>query len=123
MVTLIRGGDVFAPESLGRKDILLAGGAIEAVAEPGRIRIALAGARPITTTGALGLESDTRHSMNPGASGPAPSAALTFHPCFRASSIRDCGSPPRREPVRIVSASKTAFPRKREKSSALRVCR
>ncbi len=39
MVTLIRGGDVFAPESLGRKDILLAGGAIEAVAEPGRIRV------------------------------------------------------------------------------------
>ena len=39
MVTLIRGGDVFAPEPLGRKDILLAGGAIEAVAEPGRIRI------------------------------------------------------------------------------------
>ncbi|MBE3125025.1 MAG: beta-aspartyl-peptidase [Acidobacteria bacterium] len=39
MVTLIRGGDVFAPEPLGRKDILLAGGAIEAVAEPGRIRV------------------------------------------------------------------------------------
>ena len=39
MVTLIRGGDVFAPEPLGRKDILLAGGEIEAVAEPGRIRV------------------------------------------------------------------------------------
>jgi beta-aspartyl-dipeptidase (metallo-type) len=39
MVTLIRGGDVFAPEPLGRKDILLAGGAIEAVAEPGRLRV------------------------------------------------------------------------------------
>ncbi|OGD25736.1 MAG: beta-aspartyl-peptidase [Candidatus Aminicenantes bacterium RBG_19FT_COMBO_65_30] len=39
MVTLIRGGEVFAPEPLGRKDILLAGGAIEAVTEPGRIRI------------------------------------------------------------------------------------
>jgi len=39
MVTLIRGGDVFAPEPLGRKDILLAGSAIEAVAEPGRIRV------------------------------------------------------------------------------------
>ncbi len=39
MITLIRGGDVFAPEPLGRKDILLAGGAIEAVAEPGRIRV------------------------------------------------------------------------------------
>ena len=39
MVTLIRGGDVFAPEPFGRKDILLAGGSIEAVAEPGRIRV------------------------------------------------------------------------------------
>lgn len=39
MVTLIRGGEVFAPEPLGRKDILIAGGAIEAVAEPGRIRV------------------------------------------------------------------------------------
>ena len=39
MVTLIRGGDVFAPEPLGRKDILLAGGAVEAVAEPGRIKV------------------------------------------------------------------------------------
>ena len=39
MVTLIRGGDVFAPEPLGRKDILLAAGMIEAVAEPGRIRL------------------------------------------------------------------------------------
>jgi beta-aspartyl-dipeptidase (metallo-type) len=39
MVTLIRGGEVFAPEPLGRKDILLAGGAIEAVTEPGRLRL------------------------------------------------------------------------------------
>jgi beta-aspartyl-dipeptidase (metallo-type) len=39
MMTLIRGGEVFAPEPLGRKDILLAGGAIEALAEPGQIRV------------------------------------------------------------------------------------
>jgi len=39
MITLIQGGEVFAPEPLGRKDILLAGGVIEAVAEPGRIRV------------------------------------------------------------------------------------
>ena len=37
MITLIRGGEVFAPEPLGRKDILVAGGVIEAVAEPGRL--------------------------------------------------------------------------------------
>jgi beta-aspartyl-dipeptidase (metallo-type) len=39
MVTLIRGGEVFAPDALGRKDILIAGGAIAAVAEPGCARI------------------------------------------------------------------------------------
>jgi len=37
MMTLIRGGEVFAPEPLGRKDILVAGGVIEAVGEPGRL--------------------------------------------------------------------------------------
>src|SRR5512143_1038401 len=39
MITLIRGGEVFAPEPLGRKDILLAAGQIEAVAEPGGLGI------------------------------------------------------------------------------------
>lgn len=51
MVTLIRGGDVFAPEPLGRKDILLAGGAIEAVAEPGRIRVDGLEAETVDATG------------------------------------------------------------------------
>jgi beta-aspartyl-dipeptidase (metallo-type) len=39
MITLIRGGEVFAPEPLGRRDVLLAGGVIEAVAEPGRLKV------------------------------------------------------------------------------------
>ncbi len=39
MITLIRDGEVFAPEPLGRKDILLAGGAVAAVAEPGSFRV------------------------------------------------------------------------------------
>ena len=39
MATLILNGEVFAPEPLGRKDILVAAGSIEAVAEPGRIRL------------------------------------------------------------------------------------
>jgi len=39
MVTLIRDGDVFAPEPLGRKDVLVAGGVIAAVADPGRISV------------------------------------------------------------------------------------
>jgi beta-aspartyl-dipeptidase (metallo-type) len=38
MLTLIRGGQVFGPEPLGRKDILLGGGVIIAVEEPGKIR-------------------------------------------------------------------------------------
>jgi beta-aspartyl-dipeptidase (metallo-type) len=39
MITLIRNGDVFAPEPLGRKDVLVAGGAVAAIADPGRIRV------------------------------------------------------------------------------------
>jgi len=39
MFTLIRDGEVFAPEPLGRKDVLIAGGAVAAVAEPGRVRV------------------------------------------------------------------------------------
>ncbi len=39
MATLIRDAEVFAPEPLGRKDILLAGGKIETVAGPGRLRL------------------------------------------------------------------------------------
>lgn len=39
MATLILNGEVFAPEPLGRKDILVAAGSIEAVAEPGRMRL------------------------------------------------------------------------------------
>lgn len=39
MAILIQNGNVFAPEPLGRKDILVAAGSIEAVADPGRIRI------------------------------------------------------------------------------------
>ncbi len=39
MITLIRNGDVFAPEPLGRKDVLLVGGVVAAVADPGRIRV------------------------------------------------------------------------------------
>jgi beta-aspartyl-dipeptidase (metallo-type) len=39
MLTLIRGGSVFAPEPLGERDVLLAGGRVAAVAEPGRVAI------------------------------------------------------------------------------------
>jgi beta-aspartyl-dipeptidase (metallo-type) len=39
MLTLIRNAEVFGPEPLGKKDILIGGASIEAVAEPGRIRL------------------------------------------------------------------------------------
>jgi beta-aspartyl-dipeptidase (metallo-type) len=39
MLTLIRNGDVFAPEPVGKCDILLAGGSIVSVGGPGRIRL------------------------------------------------------------------------------------
>jgi beta-aspartyl-dipeptidase (metallo-type) len=39
MITLIRNGTVFGPESVGRKDILVAGRTIVAVEDPGGIRI------------------------------------------------------------------------------------
>ncbi|MCK7518491.1 MAG: beta-aspartyl-peptidase [Ignavibacteriales bacterium] len=39
MFTLIRDGEVFAPEPLGRKDVLLAGSTVAAVADPGRLRL------------------------------------------------------------------------------------
>lgn len=55
MVTLIRGGEVFAPEPLGRKDVLIAGGAVEAVAEPGKIRLGGLEAEVVEADGALVL--------------------------------------------------------------------
>ncbi len=55
MVTLIRGGEVFAPEPLGRKDVLIAGGAVEAVADPGRIRLGGLEAEVVEADGALVL--------------------------------------------------------------------
>jgi beta-aspartyl-dipeptidase (metallo-type) len=39
MLTLIRNGEVFGPEPLGKKDILLAGSSVEAVAAPGGIHL------------------------------------------------------------------------------------
>jgi beta-aspartyl-dipeptidase (metallo-type) len=51
MMTLVRGGEVFAPEPLGRMDVLLAGGVIEAVAEPGRIGGAVPGLEVVDAAG------------------------------------------------------------------------
>ena len=37
MALIIRGGSVFSPTSIGKRDVLLAGGRIEAVADPGTV--------------------------------------------------------------------------------------
>lgn len=39
MVTLVRDGEIFAPDPLGKKDILILGGKIGAVCEPGQIKV------------------------------------------------------------------------------------
>ena len=39
MITLIRNGTVFGPEPQGEKDLLIAGGKIIAIDEPGRVKI------------------------------------------------------------------------------------
>ena len=51
MFTLIRDGEVFAPEPLGRKDVWLAGGVVAAVTEPGRVRIEGAEAEVVDAAG------------------------------------------------------------------------
>jgi beta-aspartyl-dipeptidase (metallo-type) len=51
MLTLVRGGEVFGPEPLGKKDVLLAGGFIEAVAEPGRVGLASVEAEVVDASG------------------------------------------------------------------------
>jgi len=51
MITLIRGGEVFAPEPLGRKDVLVAGGVIEAVAGPGSLTADGYGAEIVDASG------------------------------------------------------------------------
>ena len=39
MLTLLKNGEIFAPESLGRKDILISGRTITAIADPGTIQV------------------------------------------------------------------------------------
>lgn len=39
MLTLIQGGEVFAPEPLGKKDLLIGGGLVLGLTEPGRLKL------------------------------------------------------------------------------------
>lgn len=52
MFTIVRGGQVFAPELLGVKDILIAGEAIAAIADPGSLEIRGVKAEEIDADGA-----------------------------------------------------------------------
>jgi beta-aspartyl-dipeptidase (metallo-type) len=90
MITLIRGGEVFAPEPLGRKDVLLAGGAIEAVAEPGRLKIDGCEAEVVEAAGKRvlpGLIDPHVHILGGGGEG----GPATRAPEIRVEDIVGCG--------------------------------
>jgi beta-aspartyl-dipeptidase (metallo-type) len=55
MIALIRNARVFAPERLGERDILIAGGRIVAIREPGAIRVDGAGAETIDASGKIAV--------------------------------------------------------------------
>ncbi len=55
MLTIVRGGRVFAPEPLGAKDILVAGSAIVSVSDPGSLEVRGAPVRTLEAAGRLVL--------------------------------------------------------------------
>ncbi|HOW87004.1 MAG TPA: beta-aspartyl-peptidase [Candidatus Aminicenantes bacterium] len=90
MITLIRGGEVFAPEPLGRKDVLIAGGGIEAVAEPGRLGVEGCGGEVVDATGRRvlpGLIDPHVHILGGGGEG----GPATRAPEIRVEDIAACG--------------------------------
>lgn len=90
MITLIRGGEVFAPEPLGRKDVLLAGGLIEAVAEPGRLGLDGCGGEVVDASGRHvlpGLIDPHVHILGGGGEG----GPATRAPEIRVEDITACG--------------------------------
>lgn len=90
MITLIRGGEVFAPEPLGRRDVLLAGGLVEAVAEPGRLDAAGCGGEVLDASGKRvlpGLIDPHVHILGGGGEG----GPATRAPEIRIEDIAACG--------------------------------
>jgi len=90
MITLIRGGEVFAPEPLGRRDVLLAGGVIEAVAEPGRLGVDGCGGEVVDASGRRvlpGLIDPHVHILGGGGEG----GPATRAPEIRVEDIVACG--------------------------------
>lgn len=72
MITLIRGGKIFAPEPLGERDILIAGGRIIAVKEPKTVRVDGTGAETIDASSKIvipGLVDTHVHILGGGGEG------------------------------------------------------
>jgi beta-aspartyl-dipeptidase (metallo-type) len=53
MITLLRGGQIFSPENLGKKDILISGHKIAAITEPDQIRIEGVRVKEVSATGKI----------------------------------------------------------------------
>lgn len=90
MITLIRGGEVFAPEPLGRRDVLLAGGLVEALADPGRLDAAGCGGEVLDASGKRvlpGLIDPHVHILGGGGEG----GPATRAPEIRIEDIAACG--------------------------------
>ena len=90
MLIFIRGAEVFGPEPLGKRDVLLAGGAIEAVAEPGRFRPGGLEVETVDATGLVllpGLVDPHVHILGGGGEG----GPATRAPEIRVEDIAACG--------------------------------
>jgi len=90
MLTLIRGGRVFAPEDLGTKDVLIAGGKISALAAPGAVRIEGADVEILDASGMFvvpGLVDSHVHILGGGGEG----GPTTRAPEIRIEDIAACG--------------------------------
>jgi beta-aspartyl-dipeptidase (metallo-type) len=89
-VTLIRSGQVFAPEPLGQRDVLVVGKCVAAVAEPGSVRIAGVEVEEIDAEGLClvpGLVDPHVHLLGGGGEG----GPATRAPEIRIEDIVSCG--------------------------------
>ncbi len=90
MVTLVRGGEVVAPEPLGVRDLVVAGGRIVAVAEAGAVQLAGLEVDAVDATGCVvvpGLVDPHVHILGGGGEG----GPATRAPEIRIEEIVACG--------------------------------
>jgi beta-aspartyl-dipeptidase (metallo-type) len=90
MLTIIRGGRLCAPEDLGTKDVLIGGGRVCAVAEPGALRLQGADAEVLDASGMFvvpGLVDSHVHILGGGGEG----GPATRAPEIRVEDIAACG--------------------------------